>query len=229
MKTKTKNNINLENLKSDDITSIIDTIKSNCTSKMDETIDAIYEIDMDVKKESVRSSVLLSKGIKKSQECKICLFTNDTIDLSGHKNIFICNEEEISNIKTQEKLDAHICLTDSTFFPKLVPIAKILSANKLMPNNKEGTVVNNLLETALNIQNGKLIKFKNDSAGYIQVSIGKQSQDTNDIINNLQEITQVIKSFNKDSKKSNFIKTIKISSTMGKFSLKAPLKAISKK
>lgn len=194
-----------------ELVAIISDLKANAKAKFDETINAVLELDLNPQKDSIRGSIIVPHSVAKPK--KVCVLTDDHTSIEG-ADVF--NEEILTKIQSGEKFLYDVCLTDSKFFPKLKTVAKTLSKSGLMPSIKDQTVTNSLIEAVESIQSGKKLNFKNDSAGYLHIIIGKVSNQVDDIIANLRTIVEHIKTFNKTEKNKNFIKSIKLSTTMGK-------------
>lgn len=208
--TNTKNNKN----HTFDLKGAIDHLKNSSKVKFEEKIDMVIELDMNPQKDNVRGAIILPFGVAKQK--KICVFTDENLDIT---DVELGNEELIEKIKNGYNLNVDICLTTPKFFPKLISIAKTLSKNRLMPSVKDQTVTNSIKETVNDIQSGKKLNFKNDSAGYIQLSIGKIKQPTDEIIANLSSIIKYVRTFNKVEKNKHFIKSVKLNTTMSEGSL----------
>ena len=203
---------------------IINTVKQYATAKFDETIDIVVKVNINPKKESLRGSTIVPYGIAK--KIKICIFTDENTDyITKSENITIGGLSLIDDIKNNKPFFADVCLTTPSFFPKLVPIAKTLGQLKLMPNIKDNTVTTNIESTIKELQSGKKINYRNDSAGYLHIKVGKKSFDNNHITENIKEVIKSINTHNKQTK-GILIQSIKINSTMGYKAIEIPVKFI---
>jgi len=115
-------------------------------------------------------------------------------------------EEKIASIQ-KGKVDFDVVVTTADWMPKLAKIAAILGPRGLMPNPKSGTITADLKKAVTDIQSGK-VEFKTDrNAQVMHLSIGKTSQPSDEIVQNIKTL---INSIGKTR-----IKKIVIAPTMG--------------
>ena len=198
------------------IDKILNTIKSNCTTKFDESIDLNFRINNKQKKNevSLRTVVNLPGGTGKSikvavvcEEGKINEAKDANVDVVG-------GDDLIEKIKNNEfNFDKLIC-TPSMMI-KLSKLGKILGPKGLMPNPKLGTVTNNIAQAIRDAKAGQ-VEIRNDKDGNIGLSIGKKSFEDAKLINNYNAVLDAL-----DKEKSNLtlkgdlIKQLYITSSMG--------------
>lgn len=193
----------------------IDFVLKNATAKFNESVDLCVKLGINVKKsnENVRGTAILPHGIKK--KLKVVVFTNNPELALKHGATKAGLEDLIAEIKSSGMIDADVCLTTIDVFPKLIPIAPILGKARLMPNNKDKTVVSNIEKALHDILSGSQVAFKNDSAGYVHVCVGKANFSSNQIKENIKSTLKELEAFQTNAKKV-FFQKITISSTMGK-------------
>ncbi len=223
LKRMKKLNTDLSSFNGTTLEEIVQFIKKSAVAKFDESIDLTLKLGINPKKsdECIRGSYSLIYGIK--QKLKIVAFCNAE-NYDKFKNFgadVVGGTELIDEIKIKKIVDADVCLTTPDFFPKLVPIAKILGTSGLMPNNKEGTITNNIESIIQELKAGKIVKFRNDSAGFIHIRVGKASFKEDEIIKNIKTFSEHLK--NMKSSMKHLIKFCYISSTMG-IGYKVPIK-----
>ncbi len=198
------------------IDKILNTIKSNCTTKFDESIDLNFRINNKQKKNevSLRTVVNLPGGTGKSikvavvcEEGKINEAKDANVDVVG-------GDDLIEKIKNNEfNFDKLIC-TPSMMI-KLSKLGKVLGPKGLMPNPKLGTVTNNIAQAIRDAKAGQ-VEIRNDKDGNIGLSIGKKSFEDAKLINNYNAVLDAL-----DKEKSNLtlkgdlIKQLYITSSMG--------------
>lgn len=205
-----------EGKKCHNLSEFIENIKSHCNAKFIESIDLNIGLNINPRKseENIRGSFVLPHGVQK--KIKIAAFVSSDMEEEAKKAgaDIVGLEDLIAEIKSNEKVHFDICFTTVENLPKLVSIAKILGQNGVMPNRKDGTVTNQLAQSIQNVKEGKNCLFRNDSAGYIHLSVGKANTDSKKIEENIKEFVKHVKSL-KPPKVKEMIKTIYISSTMG--------------
>jgi len=96
--------------------------------------------------------------------------------------------------------------------------ARILGPKGLMPSVKNGTVVNSVDEInklIKDIKSACRVDFKADKAGVINARIGSLKMDEQQIVANMQMLIKTIEAQKPQKLKTNYIKHIYLSSTMG--------------
>jgi len=193
----------------------ISKVKSNCTTKFNESIDVSLLLNLKKKNEkfNLRTIVNLPNGNGKKIRVAV-----------------LCEESKISEAKSSgaELFDSEVLVKDITAgkikFDKLVAtpammskmgkLGKILGPKGLMPNPKLGTVSNNVQSTVKALKSGQ-IEIKNDEDGNVGVSIGKKSFSDNKIKENFNSLIQTVSKEKPNGIKGDFILSAFLTSTMG--------------
>ena len=203
-------------LPAETIDKILPTIKKNCTSKFDESIDLSVQINNKQKKNEINIRTVVNmpsgtgKKVKVAVVCEESKFENakqSGADLFGADDL-------IEKIKGGDlNFDKLIC-TPSMMI-KLSKLGKILGPKGLMPNPKLGTVNENVEKAIKDAKSGQ-VEIKNDKDGNIAFSIGKKSFSDDKLINNLNASLDVLeKEKSSNTVKGELIKSLFITSTMG--------------
>ena len=203
-------------LPAETIDKILPTIKKNCTSKFDESIDLSVQINNKQKKNEINIRTIVNmpsgtgKKVKVAVVCEESKFENakqSGADLFGADDL-------IEKIKGGDlNFDKLIC-TPSMMI-KLSKLGKILGPKGLMPNPKLGTVNENVEKAIKDAKSGQ-VEIKNDKDGNIAFSIGKKSFSDDKLINNLNASLDVLeKEKTNNTVKGELIKSLFITSTMG--------------
>ncbi len=122
------------------------------------------------------------------------------------KKIAIADEKTVKQIETG-KIDFDILLASPKMMPKILPFARILGPKGLMPNPKNGTLVEDP-EKALAKFSKSTIKVKTEKkAPVIHLVIGKVSQPEKELSDNIKALVKAI-----DPKR---ISKISLCATMG--------------
>ncbi len=109
----------------------------------------------------------------------------------------ITRKIEVADDKTVEKLksgkiDFDVLITTPAMMPKLVPFAKLLGPRGMMPNPKNGTVVEDP-EKAIAAFSGNTITIKTEkSAPLIHLVIAKTNQEAKEIEENYTAVIEAI-------------------------------------
>ena len=203
-------------LKPEPIEKIINVVKQNCTTKMDESIDLNFQINIKQKKNEInlRTFVNLPGGTGKKiivavvcEEGKTKIAKDSGADVVG-------GDELIEKIKSGE-LGFEKLISTPTMMIKLSKLGKVLGPKGLMPNPKLGTVTDDIGSAIKNAKYGQA-EIRNDKDGNIGLSLGKKSFSDENIIKNYNAVLDTL-----EKEKSNFtvkgelIKSAYITSTMG--------------
>ena len=199
-------------------------IKSNCTTKFDESIDVSLNLNLKQKKEdlTLRTVVNLPHGNGKKikvgvlcEENKINEAKSSGADIHGSDSLV---QEIMSGKINFDKL-----IATPAMMSKMGKLGKILGPKGLMPNPKLGTVTNDIKKAVKLLKEGQ-IEIKNDVDGNVGASIGKKSFDDKKIVDNFNTLIQTIKKEKPNGIKGDFIVSSYITSTMG-ISYKLKVKA----
>ena len=198
------------------IEKILSSIKKNCTTKFDESVDLSFQINNKQKKTEVniRTVINLPGGTGKKvkvavvcEEAKVSEAKNAGADIVGA-------DEFIEKIKAGEiNFEKLICTPGMMI--KLSKLGKVLGPKGLMPNPKLGSVTENL-KTAISDAKSGQVEIRNDKDGNIGVSIGKKSFSDDKLIKNFNAIIETLeKEKSNNTIKGDLIKSAFITSTMG--------------
>jgi large subunit ribosomal protein L1 len=198
------------------IDSVLNLIKSNCTTKFDESVDLSFRINNKQKKNEVnlRTVVNLPGGTGKSikvavvcEESKIDEAKNANADLVG-------GDDLVEKIKNGDLNFEKLICTPSMMI-KLSKLGKVLGPKGLMPNPKLGTVTNDISKAVKEAKAGQ-VEIRNDKDGNIGLSIGKKSFEDDKIIKNyLAVIDALEKEKSNLTIKGDLVKQVFITSSMG--------------
>ena len=153
-----------DNIKVYSVTDAIKIVKDTSYSKFDGTI----ELHMIVKKAGISAQVILPHQAGKT------------------KKIEVATDETIEKLKS-DKIDFDILVATTEMMPKLVPFARLLGPKGLMPNPKNGTLVPDA-KKAQSFSAGTVALKTEKEAPLVHTVIGKVSQDTKELSENLEAI-----------------------------------------
>ena len=198
------------------IDSVLNLIKSNCTTKFDESVDLSFRINNKQKKNEVnlRTVVNLPGGTGKSikvavvcEESKIDEAKNANADVVG-------GDDLVEKIKNGDLNFEKLICTPSMMI-KLSKLGKVLGPKGLMPNPKLGTVTNDISKAVKEAKAGQ-VEIRNDKDGSIGLSIGKKSFEDDKLIKNYSAVIDALEKEKSNlTIKGDLIKQVFISSSMG--------------
>ena len=204
------------NLTPEEISKLIPTIKKNCTSKFDESIDLSFQINNKQKKSeiNIRTVVNLPGGTGKKVKVAVVCEDNKVADAKSAGADLVGGDDFIEKIKSGEiNFEKLICTPGMMI--KLSKLGKVLGPKGLMPNPKLGSVTDNLKTAVVDAKSGQA-EIRNDKDGNIGVSIGKKSFSDDKLIKNFNAIIETLeKEKSNNTVKGDLIKTAFITSTMG--------------
>ena len=192
------------------------TIKQNCTTKFDESVDLSFQINNKQKKGeiNIRAVVNLPGGTgKKVKVGVVCEDTKASEAKSAGADI-VGGDEFIEKIKNGEiNFEKLICTPGMMI--KLSKLGKVLGPKGLMPNPKLGSVTEDLNKSVSDAKSGQA-EIRNDKDGNIGVSIGKKSFNDDQLIKNFNVILDTLeKEKSNNTLKGDLVKSAFITSTMG--------------
>ena len=195
---------------------LLSIVKTNCTTKFDESIDLNFQINNKQKKSeiNIRTVVNLPGGTgKKVKVAVVCEETKSQEAKDAGADI-VGGDEFIEKIKSGD-LNFEKLICTSGMMIKLSKLGKILGPKGLMPNPKLGTVTNDIKKAITDAKSGQ-VEIRNDKDGNIGLSIGKKSfQDDKLLLNYNAVIDALEKEKNNITIKGDLIRNAHITSSMG--------------
>jgi large subunit ribosomal protein L1 len=198
------------------IDSVLNLIKSNCTTKFDESIDLSFRINNKQKKNEVnlRTVVNLPGGTGKS--IKVAVVCEESkIDEAKNANADVVGGDDLVEKIKKGDLNFEKLICTPSMMIKLSKLGKVLGPKGLMPNPKLGTVTNDISKAVKEAKAGQ-VEIRNDKDGNIGLSIGKKSFEDDKIIKNyLAVIDALEKEKSNLTIKGDLVKHVFITSSMG--------------
>ena len=203
-------------LASEVIEKLIPTIKKNCTTKFDESIDLSFQINQKQKKNeiNIRTVVNLPGGTGKKVKVAVVCEDEKSSDAKSAGADLVGGDDLIEKIKNGDLNFEKLICTPSMMI-KLSKLGKVLGPKGLMPNPKLGSVTDDL-KTAISDAKSGQAEIRNDKDGNIGVSIGKKSFNDEMLIKNFKAIIETLeKEKSNNTIKGDLIKSAFITSSMG--------------
>ena len=198
------------------IDNVLNLIKSNCTTKFDESVDLNLRINNKQKKNEVnlRTVVNLPGGTGKSIKVAVVCEESKTDEAKDSKADIFGGDDLVEKIKNGELNFEKLICTPSMMI-KLSKLGKVLGPKGLMPNPKLGTVTNDISKAVKEAKAGQ-VEIRNDKDGNIGLSIGKKSFEDDKLIKNyLAVIDALEKEKSNLTIKGDLVKQVFITSSMG--------------
>ena len=187
-------------------------VKETSKTKFDASVETHINLDIDPTKQIVRFLITLPHGTGKTQ--KIAVLSDKKVE-KADINLSEADLSKIEKGDIKPGTDFDIFITQPKFMPKVAKIAKILGPVGLMPNPKNGTVVENIEKAVEEFKAGKVEIRTEQKAPIIHIVIGKVSFGEKELEENLQEIIKTLKQNKPQKAKPSWIKSIFLTSSMG--------------
>ena len=218
MKSKRFKNLpkNTKELSSEKIENLLSSIKSNCTTKFDESIDLNFRINNKQKKSEInlRTVVNLPGGTGKSIKVAVVCEENKINEAKEANADITGSDDLVEKIKNGELNFEKLICTPSMMI-KLSKLGKVLGPKGLMPNPKLGTVTNDIKKAVAEAKAGQ-VEVRNDKDGNIGLSIGKKSFDDEKLIKNFKAVIDALEKEKSNlNTKGDLVKQVYITSSMG--------------
>jgi large subunit ribosomal protein L1 len=196
------------------LTEAVEKVKSFKSLKFDQSIECVLHLGIDTKQSDqlVRGSLSLPHGVGKQK--KVIAFCNEADAETAKKAGAIeAGCEELIKKITDGWMDFDVAIASPKVMSKVGKLGRILGPQGKMPTPKNGTVTDNIPTAVAEFTAGK-IEFKNDAGGNVHVAVGKQSFDSQKLIENIDAFVSHIKKIKPTTAKGTYIKKMCLSATM---------------
>ena len=204
------------NSKPELVEKLIQTVKKNCTTKFDESIDLNFHINNKQKKGEINLRTFINMPAGTGKKIKIAVVCEET-KLKEAKDAgadIVGGDDLIEKIK-DGNLNFEKLICTPNMMIKLSKLGKILGPKGLMPNPKLGSVTNELKKTVSDVKSGQ-IEIKNDKDGNIGLSLGKKSFSDDNLLKNFKAVLEILeREKGNNTIKGDLVKNTYITSTMG--------------
>jgi large subunit ribosomal protein L1 len=193
----------------------IELVKSNATSKFDETVEISMNLGIDPRKadQNLRGTVLLPNGTGKT--LRVAVFARgDKAKEAEAAGADIVGAEDLAEKIQAGQMDFDRCIATPDMMIVVGRLGKVLGPRGLMPNPKLGTVTVNVGE-AVKAAKGGQVEFRAEKAGIVHAGIGKASFGVEQLAENVRAFVGAINRSKPTGAKGTYIKKVSLSSTMG--------------
>ena len=190
-------------------------LKSMSKRGFDETIEAVYRLNVDPRKadQLVRGVVNLPNGTGKT--AKVLVFARGPKATEATEaGADIVGDDDLVQKVQDGFLDFDAVVATPDMMGKVGRLGRILGPRGLMPNPKTGTVTMDVTKAVKDIKGGK-IEFRVDKHGNLSFLIGKMSFDEKALDENFKAVADEIKRLKPSTVKGRYITKATITSTMG--------------
>lgn len=193
----------------------ISLVKSNATSKFDETIDVVMNLGVDPKHsdQQVRGMVAMPNGTGKS--VRVAVFARgDKAEAAKAAGAEFVGAEELAEQIQKGETGFDRVIASPDMMAVVGRLGKVLGPRGLMPNPKLGTVTPNVAEAVKAAKAGQ-VEFRVEKTGIIHAGIGKASFSEEAIAQNITALIDAVSKAKPSGAKGTYIRKVGLSSTMG--------------
>ena len=198
------------------IDKLLPLVKSNCTTKFDESIDLSFQINNKQKKNEINIRTVINLPGGTGKKIKIAVVCEDTkTQEAKDAGADVVGGDDLVNKIKDGNLNFEKLICTPSMMIKLSKLGKVLGPKGLMPNPKLGTVTNDIKKAVTDAKSGQ-VEIRNDKDGNIGLSIGKKSFKDDQLLKNYNAIIDTLeKEKTNITVKGNLIKNAFITSSMG--------------
>ncbi len=196
------------------LTEAVEKVKSFNSAKFDQSIECVLHLGIDPKQadQLVRGSISLPHGIGKQK--KVIAFCEDSdVEAAQSAGAVEAGCDELVKKISDGWMDFDVAIASPKVMGKVGKLGRILGPQGKMPSPKNGTVTGNVVTAVSEFAAGK-VEFRNDAGGNIHVVVGKQSFETEKLVDNIDAFVSHIKKKRPAAAKGTYIKKMSISATM---------------
>lgn len=190
-------------------------VKSNATSKFDETLDIVMNLGVDPKQsdQQVRGMVSMPNGTGKN--IRVAVFARGDKAAEALKaGADFVGADDLADKINGGFTDFDRVIASPDLMGVVGKLGKVLGPKGLMPNPKLGTVTPNVVDAVKAAKSGQ-VEFRIDKAGIIHAGVGKVSFTEEQLLQNIKAFVDAVSKAKPSSSKGTYIKKVGISSTMG--------------
>ncbi len=193
----------------------VDLVKSNATSKFDETVEIAMNLGVDPRHadQMVRGVIQLPNGTGKS--VRVAVFARgDKAEEAKAAGAELVGAEDLMETVQAGNMDFDRCIATPDMMAVVGRLGKVLGPRGLMPNPKLGTVTPNVAD-AVKAAKGGQVEFRAEKTGIVHAGIGKSSFTAEALNENVKAFIDAVLKAKPSGAKGQFVKKVALSSTMG--------------
>ena len=197
------------------VSEAISLVKSNATSKFDETIEVAVNLGVDPKyaDQMVRGMVSMPAGTGK--DVRVAVFARDAkAEEAKEAGADFVGAEDLMEQVQGGMMDFDRVIATPDMMAVVGRLGKVLGPRGLMPNPKVGTVTPNVAKAVADAKGGS-VEFRVEKQGIIHAGIGKASFSEADLEKNFKAFVDALVKARPSGAKGTYVRKIALSSTMG--------------
>ncbi|USQ93609.1 MAG: 50S ribosomal protein L1 [Candidatus Phytoplasma vitis] len=189
-------------------------VKQTKVTKFDSTVECNLSLQLDPKKvdQNLRGALVLPHGSGKKLKIAVLAKGSKVKEAEEAGADYVGDQDLVERI-SKNWLGFDVLIATPDMMPSISKLGSILGPRRLMPNLKLGTVTDNVFKIVQEIKKGR-IEYRLDKNGNLHTILGKISFKEEDLLDNFKFLYEHLMSIKPKTAKSNFIKSITISTTM---------------
>ncbi len=194
----------------------VELVKKTSVTKFDGTVEVSFRLGVNPKytDQQIRGAMVLPHGTGKSKKVLVFAKGPKVAEAEAAGADYVGGEELVAKIK-DGWFDFEVCVATPDMMGIVGRLGKILGPRGLMPNPKVGTVTMDVTRAINEIKAGK-IQYRTDKAGNVQAPIGKVSFAEDKLLDNYISLVETLIKVKPSGAKGQYIKSITMSTTMGR-------------
>jgi len=192
----------------------VEKIKSFKSTKFDQSVECVLHLGISPKQadQLVRGSISLPHGIGKHKRV-IAFCEESDVEAAKTAGAIEAGGDELVEKVSGGWMDFDVAIASPKVMGKVGKLGRILGPQGKMPSPKNGTVTAQVVPAVAEFAAGK-VEFRNDAGGNIHVVVGKQSFDSQRLVENIEAFVSHIKKIKPAAVKGAYIKKMCLSGTM---------------
>ena len=192
----------------------VEKVKLFKSVKFDQSIECVLHLGIDPKQadQLVRGSISLPHGIGKQKKV-IAFCESPDIEAAQAAGAIEADCDELIKKISDGWMDFDVAIASPKVMSKVGKLGRVLGPQGKMPSPKNGTVTADVATAVAEFAAGK-VEFRNDAGGNVHAVVGKQSFESEKLIDNIEAFVSHIKRIKPTASKGTYIKKMCISATM---------------
>jgi large subunit ribosomal protein L1 len=190
-------------------------IKDAETAKFDETVEAHFNLGLNVRhaEQQLRGTLMLPHGT--GREMKVAVFAEgDKAREAQEAGADVVGTADLATRIEEGFDDFDVAIATPDQMGVVGKLGRILGPRGKMPNPKTGTVTMDVGKAVQEAKAGKL-EYRTDRGANVHVAVGKKSFDERQLLENYAALIDEIVRAKPAAAKGRYIKTVTLTSTMG--------------
>ncbi len=192
----------------------VEKVKSFKSVKFDQSIECVLHLGIDPKQadQSIRGSLSLPHGIGRQK--KVVAFCEEAdVEAAQAAGAIEAGCDELIKKVSDGWMDFDVAIASPKVMGKVGKLGRVLGPQGKMPSPKNGTVTADVTTAVAEFTAGK-VEFRNDAGGNVHAVVGKQSFESEKLIDNIESFVSHIKRIKPTAAKGTYVKKMCISATM---------------